>query len=109
MRVLVVFVACCLGSASAGDAGDVPPSMADAMRDPAVVEQAMKMMQNPMVMQQMRVMMQDPSVKARMQKMLERLGADSSLDGAAQLANDPAALEKLFERMQARLCTCSLR
>lgn len=68
--------------------------------DPAVIEQAMKMMQNPMVMQQMRVMMQDPSVKARMQRMLERLGADSSLDGVAQLAHDPAALDKLFERMQ---------
>lgn len=62
----------------------------------------MKMMQNPMVMQQMRVMMQDPRVKERMQRMLERLGGDASLEGA-NLANDPAALDKLFERMQARL------
>ena len=61
----------------------------------------MKMMQNPMVMQQMRVMMQDPAVKERMQRMLQRLGSDSSMAGAEQLANDPAALDKLFERMQA--------
>lgn len=74
--------------------------------DPAVIEQAMKMMQNPMVMQQMRVMMQDPRVKERMQRMLERLGGDSGLDGASSLANDPAALDKLFERMQAHTrCT----
>ena len=39
-----------------------------------------------------------------MQRMLERLGGDSSLEGAASLSNDPAALDKLFERMQAN-CT----
>ena len=39
------------------------------MRDPAVVQQAMKMMQNPMIMEQMKTMMADPTVKARMQKM----------------------------------------
>ena len=70
--------------------------------DPAVVEQAMRMMQKPMVMQQLRVMMQDPSVKVRMQAMLERLGADSGLDDTAQLASDPEALDRLFERMQVR-------
>jgi hypothetical protein len=66
--------------------------------DPAVVQQALKMLQNPMVMQQMKVMMQDPSVKQRMQKMLSKLGADSGIDPALA---DPAMLDKLFERMQA--------
>ncbi|KAL1527957.1 hypothetical protein AB1Y20_009328 [Prymnesium parvum] len=106
LRVPLLLVALLpfLGGAAASDGTDgLPqsPSIADAMKDPAVVEQAMKMMQNPMVMQQMRVMMQDPRVKERMQRMLERLGGDSSLEGAASLANDPAALDKLFERMQA--------
>ena len=40
-----------------------------ALADPAVLEQAMKMMQNPMIMEQMKTMMADPTVKARMQKM----------------------------------------
>ena len=66
--------------------------------DPAVVQQALKMLQNPMVMQQMKVMMQDPSVKQRMQKMLSKLGADSGIDPSLA---DPAMLDKLFERMQA--------
>ena len=92
------------------------------MKDPAVIQQAMKMMQNPLVMQQactrprslvalsyvgllqplprawqMRVMMQDPAVKQRMQKMLSKLGADSGMDPSL---SDPAMLDKLFERMQ---------
>jgi len=104
MTTLLHFVLLgCLGCAAASDMPDgLPqsPSIADAMKDPAVVEQAMKMMQNPMVMQQMRVMMQDPRVKERMQRMLERLGGDTGLEGADGLANDPAALDKLFERMQ---------
>jgi hypothetical protein len=76
--------------------------MANAMKDPAMLEQAMKMMQNPLVMQQMRVMMADPAVKARMRKMLQRLGEDSPIEGAGKLANDDAALDALFERMQVR-------
>ena len=62
----------------------------------------MKMMQNPLIMQQMKVMMQDPAVKARMRRMLQRLGSDSALEGAEQLGNDDAALDAMFERMQAR-------
>ena len=50
--------------------------------DPAVLEQAMKMMQNPMVMQQMKVMMQDPAVKERMKRMLAKLGENSAVPGA---------------------------
>ena len=57
------------------------------------------MLQNPLVMQQMRVMMQDPAVKQRMQRMLSKLGADSGMDPTMA---DPAMLDKLFERMQAR-------
>lgn len=68
--------------------------------DPAVLDQALKMMQNPMVMEQMKVMMQDPAVKERMQRMLQRMGSDSAMPGAEALGNDPAALDKLFERMQ---------
>ena len=67
-----------------------------------MLEQAMKMMQNPLIMQQMKVMMQDPAVKARMRRMLQRLGADSPLGGAGELANDDAALDAIFERMQVR-------
>ena len=55
------------------------------------------MLQNPLVMQQMKVMMQDPNVKARMQRMLSKLGEDSGMDPSLQ---DPAMLDKLFERMQ---------
>ena len=105
-----------------GDVPGSPGNLADAMRgarfgppshsarldtesewvclgaDPAVVQQALKMLQNPMVMQQMKVMMQDPAVKQRMQKMLSKLGADSGVDPSLA---DPAMLDKLFERMQA--------
>ena len=49
--------------------GGAPSSLHEQMRDPAVVQQAMKMMQNPMIMEQMKTMMADPTVKARMQKM----------------------------------------
>ena len=66
--------------------------------DPAVLEQAMKMMQNPMVMQQMKVMMQDPAVKARMKRMLQRLGENSAMPGAEKFANDDEMLDSIFER-----------
>ena len=75
-------------------------SVQDAMKDPAVLEQAMKMMQNPMVMQQMKVMMQDPTVKERMKRMLSRPGENSALPGAEKFANDETALDEIFERMQ---------
>jgi hypothetical protein len=68
--------------------------------DPKVLEEAMKMMQNPLIMEQMKVMMQDPAVKERMASMLGKLGPDSGVDGAAGLAADPAALDRLFEKMQ---------
>lgn len=89
--------------AADGDGSPPPGSMANAMQDPAVMEQAMKMMQSPLVMQQMKIMMQDPNVKARMRRMIQRLGADSPLEGADKLADDDQALEQLFERMQVRL------
>merc|ERR1719178_142565 len=94
--LLIFGVGTACAAADGGD-GSTPPNLADAMRDPAVVQQALKMLQNPMVMQQMKVMMQDPSVKQRMQKMLSKLGADSGIDPALA---DPAMLDKLFERMQ---------
>ena len=63
-RLSTVLVLCLCPSASAlrlladsddasGGGGGVPglPSMSDAMKDPAMIEQAMKMMQNPLVMQ----------------------------------------------------------
>ena len=95
----LLLVSACAFSAASSEGGDggAPPSLSDAMRDPAVVQQALKMLQNPMVMQQMRVMMQDPAVKQRMQKMLSKLGADSGMDPSL---SDPAMLDKLFERMQ---------
>ena len=34
-----------------------------------------------------------------MARMLSRLGSNSTLEGAEALANDPAALDRLFERM----------
>ena len=71
-----------------------------ATADPAVLEQAMKMMQNPMVMQQMKVMMQDPAVKARMKRMLQKLGENSAVPGADKFANDDEMLDSIFERMQ---------
>ena len=59
------------GGEDADEAADsgAPSSLHEQMRDPAVVQQAMKMMQNPMIMEQMKTMMADPTVKARMQKM----------------------------------------
>lgn len=101
---LVVLLGSTFGDAVEGDAVPPPGAMANAMKDPAMLEQAMKMMQNPLVMQQMRVMMADPAVKARMRKMLQRLGEDSPIEGAGKLANDDAALDALFERMQVRTC-----
>jgi len=103
MRMLMVLGLNAVGLAADGDApGQIPPpgAMANAMKDPAMLDQAMKMMQNPLVMQQMKVMMQDPAVKARMRRMLQRLGADSPIEGADALANDDAALDAIFERMQ---------
>lgn len=75
MRMLMVLGLNAVGLAADGDApGQIPPpgAMANAMKDPAMLDQAMKMMQNPLVMQQMKVMMQDPAVKARMRRMLQR-------------------------------------
>ena len=104
--MLALVLGCDMASAMA-DGGDgpsggapSPPSMQDAMRDPAMLESAMKMMQNPLIMQQMKVMMQDPAVKERMKRMLQRLGSDSALEGADALATDDAALDAIFERMQ---------
>lgn len=103
VALVVVLGLSTLGRAAEGDGAIPPPgAMANAMKDPAMLEQAMKMMQNPLVMQQMRVMMADPAVKARMRKMLQRLGEDSPIEGAGKLANDDAALDALFERMQVR-------
>ena len=90
------------GTAAMDDSGMPPggPSMADAMKDPAVLKQAMEMMQNPLVMQQMKTMMADPAVKARMRRMLEKLGADNpGLEGASKLATDDDALDSIFEKM----------
>ena len=57
--------------------GGPPPSsgrdVGDAMKDPAVLQQAMKMMQNPMVMQQMKVI-------NRRLKVLNRLSVPRHLD-----------------------------
>ena len=105
MRMLMVLGLNAVGLAADGDApGQIPPpgAMANAMKDPAMLDQAMKMMQNPLVMQQMKVMMQDPAVKERMRRMLQRLGAESPIEGADALGNDDAALDALFERMQVR-------
>ncbi|KAL3900843.1 MAG: hypothetical protein SGPRY_012382, partial [Prymnesium sp.] len=90
LRALLLSTLACAAASDSPDGLPQSPSIADAMKDPAVVEQAMKMMQNPMVMQQMRVMMQDPRVKERMQRMLERLGAD-----VFAYCQDPAVLEKV--------------
>ena len=104
--VLVLALGCgtASGMADGGDGSSggapSPPSMRDAMRDPAMLDSAMKMMQNPLIMQQMKVMMQDPAVKERMKRMLQRLGSDSALEGADALATDDAALDAIFERMQ---------
>jgi len=48
----------------------------------------------------MKVMMADPAVKERMKRMLSKLGSDSALGGGSALADDPDALDKIFERMQ---------
>lgn len=55
---------------------------------------------HPMNSHPMKVMMADPAVKERMKRMLSKLGSDSALGGGSALADDPDALDKIFERMQ---------